>query len=158
MHRIINREGIAEKVSQIFQINRARGLAIAWMSCHRAFLLIRPLEVMEKAKHVSEGFTDAAVNEVEQWAKPFALVAPEFAAPPEVWPGSSGTPSPWWRRWCGPSSPSRTVPPPGQPLERVAASPKRRFPEMASLLREAAEEVLVYMDFLPGYVVRHPIP
>jgi CRISPR-associated DxTHG motif protein len=57
----------------------------------RALLLIRPLEVMEKAKRVSEEFTDAMVNEIEQWAKPFALIAPalrqelaQFAAPPDV--------------------------------------------------------------------------
>lgn len=57
----------------------------------QALLLIRPLEVMEKAKRVSEEFTDAALNQVEQWAKPFALIAPalrqeltQFAMPPSV--------------------------------------------------------------------------
>lgn len=38
-----------------------------------------------------------------------------------------------------------------QQLEQVAASLERRFPQVASLLREAAEEVLAYMDFPPEH-------
>lgn len=57
----------------------------------QALLLIRPLEVMEKAQHLASHFTDAALKEAEQWAKPFALIAPalrqellQFASPPSV--------------------------------------------------------------------------
>ncbi len=39
-----------------------------------------------------------------------------------------------------------------QQLEQVAASLERRFPPVASLLREAAEEVLAYMDFPPEHL------
>lgn len=38
-----------------------------------------------------------------------------------------------------------------QQLEQVASSLERRFPQVASLLREAAEEVLAYMDFPPEH-------
>ncbi|PZN00837.1 MULTISPECIES: IS256 family transposase [Thermaerobacter] len=38
-----------------------------------------------------------------------------------------------------------------QQLEQVAANLERRFPQVASLLREAAEEVLAYMDFPPEH-------
>ncbi|MCS7158664.1 MAG: hypothetical protein N0A16_13195, partial [Blastocatellia bacterium] len=54
----------------------------------QALLLIRPLEVMEKAKYLDGQFTDAALKEAAHWAKPFALVAPalkqelsQFASP-----------------------------------------------------------------------------
>jgi CRISPR-associated DxTHG motif protein len=57
----------------------------------RALLLIRPLEVMEKARELVGHFTDAAVSEAAQWAKPFALIAPalkdeiaQFAVLPSV--------------------------------------------------------------------------
>ncbi|MCS6925945.1 MAG: TIGR02221 family CRISPR-associated protein [Candidatus Binatia bacterium] len=42
----------------------------------QALLLIRPLEVMEKAQALADRFTDAALNEAARWAKPFALIAP----------------------------------------------------------------------------------
>ncbi len=57
----------------------------------QALLLIRPLEVMEKAQDLARQFTDAALGEAAQWAKPFALIAPalqrelaQFASPPSV--------------------------------------------------------------------------
>lgn len=57
----------------------------------QALLLIRPLEVMEKARDLRDQFTDAALNEAAQWAKPFALIAPalrqeftQFVASPSV--------------------------------------------------------------------------
>lgn len=46
----------------------------------QALLLIRPREVMEKAAQLTNLFTDAARQEIEQWAKPFALVAPLLQA------------------------------------------------------------------------------
>ncbi|HXF06614.1 MAG TPA: TIGR02221 family CRISPR-associated protein [Blastocatellia bacterium] len=57
----------------------------------QALLLIRPLEVMEKAQRLADLFTDAALNEATRWAKPFALIAPalgqefaQFATSPSV--------------------------------------------------------------------------
>lgn len=57
----------------------------------QALLLIRPLEVMEKSQALAGLFTDAASDEAEQWAKPFALIEPalrqeltQFAMPPSV--------------------------------------------------------------------------
>lgn len=44
----------------------------------QSLLLIRPLEVMEKAQGLANQFTDAALKEAEIWAKPFALIAPAF--------------------------------------------------------------------------------
>jgi len=57
----------------------------------QALLLIRPLEVMEKAQQMAEQFSETALSEAAEWARPFALVAPalrqeltQFAAPPSV--------------------------------------------------------------------------
>ncbi|MCS6806991.1 MAG: TIGR02221 family CRISPR-associated protein, partial [Blastocatellia bacterium] len=57
----------------------------------QALLLIRPLEVMEKAEHLVNQVAPAALKEAEHWAKPFALVAPalkqelsQFASPPSA--------------------------------------------------------------------------
>lgn len=57
----------------------------------QALLLIRPLEVMEKAQHLADQFTDALSEEAARWAKPFALIAPalrqeltQFAEAPSV--------------------------------------------------------------------------
>lgn len=68
-----------------------RGIGDRVKELSLSLLLIRPLAVMERARDLTDRFTDAALNEAARWAKPFALIAPalrqeltQFAAPPQV--------------------------------------------------------------------------
>lgn len=80
------REGAAGQLPITLQ---AIGTRIEEVS--QALLLIRPLEVMEKAQELTRRLTDDALNEARRWAKPFALIAPAvrreiapFAVPPSA--------------------------------------------------------------------------